>query len=63
MKKSRRTFTADFKARVAIEEIKEIKTLSEPAQIYRLYPNLITHWKKEFRANAGKVLATGKDVA
>ena len=55
MKKSRRTFTADFKARVAIEEIKEIKTISEPAQIYQLHPNLITHWKKEFLANAGKV--------
>ena len=63
MKKSRRTFTADFKARVAIEEIKEIKTISEPAQIYQLHPNLITHWKKEFLANAGKVLDTGKDVA
>ncbi|HPH74186.1 MAG TPA: hypothetical protein PL067_06475 [Bacteroidales bacterium] len=43
MKKSRRTFTADFKARVAIEAIKEIKTISEPAQIYQLHPNLITH--------------------
>ncbi len=63
MKKSRRTVTADFKARVAIEEIKEIKTISEPAQIYQLHPNLITHWKKEFLANAGKVLDTGKDIA
>ena len=63
MKKSRRTFTADFKARVAIEAIKEIKTISEPAQIYQLHPNLITHWKKEFLANAGKVFDTGKDVA
>ncbi len=36
MKKSRRTFTADFKAKVAIEAIKEIKTISELAQIYQL---------------------------
>ena len=63
MKKSRRTFTADFKARVAIEAIKEIKTISEPAQIYQLHPNLITHWKKEFLANAGKVFDAGKDVS
>ena len=63
MKKSRRTFTADFKARVAIEAIKEIKTISEPAQIYQLHPNLITHWKKEVLANAGKVFDTGQDVA
>ncbi|MBP7036839.1 MAG: transposase, partial [Bacteroidales bacterium] len=59
MKKSRRTFTADFKARVAIEAIKEIKTISELAQICQLHPNLITHWKKEFLANAGKVFDAG----
>ncbi len=63
MKKSRRTFTADFKARIAIEAIKEIKTISELAQIYEVHPNLITHWKKEFPANAGKVFDTGKDVS
>jgi len=61
MKKSRRTFTADFKARIAIEAIKEMKTISELAQIYEVHPNLITHWKKEFIANAGKVFDTGKD--
>ena len=61
MKKSRRTFTADFKAKIAIEAIKEIKTISELAQIYEVHPNLITHWKKEFLSNAGKVFDTGKD--
>jgi transposase len=61
MKKSRRTFTAEFKAKIAIEAIKEIKTISELAQIYQVHPNLITHWKKEFFANAGKVFDTGKD--
>jgi len=61
MKKSRRTFTAEFKAKVAIEAIKEIKTISELAQIYQVHPNLITRWKKEFLAGAGKVFDTGKD--
>jgi len=61
MKNSRRTFTAEFKAKVAIEAIKEIKTISELAQIYQVHPNLITHWKKEFLANAGKVFDSGKD--
>jgi transposase-like protein len=61
MKKSRRTFTAEFKAKIAIEVIKEIKTISELAQIYEVNPNLITHWKKEFIANAGKVFDIGKD--
>lgn len=61
MKKSRRKFTAEFKAKVAIEAIKEIKTLSELAQIYQIHPNLITNWKKEFLSNAGKVFNAGKD--
>lgn len=61
MKKSRRKFTAEFKAKVAIEAIKEIKTISELAQIYQVHPNLITHWKKEFLVNAGKVFNATKD--
>lgn len=60
MKKSRRKFTAEFKAKVAIEAIKEIKTVSELAQIYQVHPNLITHWKKEFLTNAGKVFNSNK---
>jgi transposase-like protein len=35
MKKSIRTFTAEYKAKVALEAIKEIKTISELAQICR----------------------------
>jgi len=61
MEKSRRTFTAEFKAKIAIEAIKENKTISELAQIYQVHPNLITHWKRDFLANAGKVFDSGKD--
>jgi putative transposase len=61
MKKSRRTFSAEFKAKVAIEAIKEMKTISELAQIFQVHPNLISLWKKEFLSNAGKVFGTVKD--
>ena len=61
MEKSRRTFTAEFRAKIAIEAIKENKTISELAQIYQVHPNLITHWKRDFLANAGKVFDSGKD--
>ncbi len=61
MKKSRRTFSPDFKAKVAIEAIKEIKTISELAQMYQVHPNLISLWKKEFLSNAGKVFGTVRD--
>ena len=55
MKRSRRIFTAEFKAKVALEAIKELKTVSELAQDYQLVPNQISMWKREFLSNAGKV--------
>ena len=61
MKRSRRTFSSEFKAKVAIEAIKEVKTISELAQIFQVHPNLIGLWKKEFLLNAGKVFETGKN--
>ena len=59
MKRSRRVHNAEFKARVAIESIKELKTVSELAQDYQLAPNQISMWKREFLSNAGKVFDNG----
>lgn len=50
--KSRRKFSAEFKARVALEAIKEQSTLAELAVKYEIHPNQITEWKKTFLANA-----------
>jgi len=63
MRRKRRTFSADFKAKVVIEAIKEIKTISELSQAYHIHPNLISVWKNEFVANAGKVFEAGKNEA
>ena len=47
MAKKRRNFNSRFKAKVALEAIKERLTLSEIAQKYELHPTQITTWKKE----------------
>ena len=47
MAKKRRNFNAKFKAKVALEAIKERMTLAELAQKYELHPTQITNWKKE----------------
>jgi len=43
----RRRFSADFKARVAREALKERKTISELAAEYDVHPNQISQWKKQ----------------
>ena len=60
MKNKRRSFSASFKAKIAIEAIKEQMTLSELAQKYQLHPNQIALWKKEFLNNAESVFDRNK---
>jgi transposase-like protein len=43
----RRTFSAEFKAKVALEALREQSTLAEIAQKYELHQNQISAWKKE----------------
>lgn len=60
MKNKRRTFSPSFKAKIALEAIKEHHTLSELAQKYQLHPNQIALWKKEFLENAELVFDRNK---
>ncbi|WP_157491424.1 transposase, partial [Flammeovirga sp. SJP92] len=46
--KSKRKFTSEFKAKVALEAIKDLQTTTELAQKYDLHPTQISTWKKEF---------------
>jgi transposase-like protein len=55
MRKKRQNHSAEFKAKVAIEALKEQKTISELAQLYQVHPNQISTWKKEFLENASQV--------
>ena len=55
MKRERRKFTASFKAKVAIEAIKDHQTIQDLACKYELHPTQINTWKKEFLENAETV--------
>jgi transposase len=55
MRKKRQNYSAEFKAKIAIEALKEQKTISELAQLYQVHPNQISTWKKEFLENASQV--------
>ncbi len=60
MGRQRRTFTDKFKAQVAIEAIKGVKTLAELATEYQVHPNQISDWKKQLLTNAPEFFASGK---
>jgi len=58
MKKTRRKFTAAFKAKVAIEALKERMTLSELSERYEIHPNQIQKWKQEFVSRSTEIFET-----
>jgi|TARA_B110000438_G_scaffold178329_1_gene170453 transposase-like protein len=60
MKRKRRTFTADVKAKIALEAMKGEKTINEIAQLYEVHPNQVSQWKGEMLANAASAFDKGK---
>jgi transposase-like protein len=46
-KQSRRKFTAEFKARVALEAVKNEMTLAQLSQKFEVSPIMISRWKSE----------------
>ncbi|MGA2587332.1 MAG: transposase [Candidatus Aminicenantales bacterium] len=52
MKRQRRQFSADWKAKIALEAIKGQRTIQEIASHYEIHPSLVTHWKKQLLEGA-----------
>ncbi len=60
MTRKRRQFSDKFKAKVALEAIKGMKTLSELSTDYKVHPNQISAWKKQLLTNAPELFSSGK---
>ncbi|KVW64453.1 transposase [Burkholderia ubonensis] len=59
-KRSRRSHSPAFKAKVALAALKGDKTLAELAQQYDIHPNQITDWKKQLQERVAEIFETGK---
>jgi transposase-like protein len=59
-RQKRRQFTAEFKAKVALEAVKKEFTLAELSAKYELSPVVISKWKSEFLENMASIFERGK---
>jgi transposase-like protein len=62
MARTRRNFSAEFKTKVVLDIISGTKTTAEVCREYNLKPDLVSHWKNQFLANASQVFENGTKV-
>jgi transposase-like protein len=60
MGRRRRKFSAAVKARVAIEAIKGLRSVTELAGAHQVHPGQITQWKKQLLDGAEQIFADGR---
>jgi putative transposase len=52
MKRTRKNYSPEFKAKVVLELLQENKTINEIASKYGILPKSLIEWKKQFLENA-----------
>jgi len=60
MVRKRKIFTAEFKAKVALEAFHGMKTISELAQEFEVHPNQIGQWKKNLVENSSELFDSNR---
>jgi transposase-like protein len=63
MSKPCRRHSAEFKAKVALEALKGLKTAQELARDYQVHPTQINQWKKQLREGATTLFGGGQRLA
>lgn len=59
--KKRRVYSAELKARVALEALSSAYTLAELAKKHDVHPNMITKWKKQAQERLPELYAKRGD--
>lgn len=63
MSRKRKRHSADFKAKVALEAIKGLKTSSELASEYQVHPTQISQWKRQLLESLPELFADRRPKA
>jgi transposase len=61
--RTRRRFTADFKAKVALEALRGDKSIQEIASKHQVHPNQVSAWKRQAMDGLGAVFSNGAEAA
>jgi transposase-like protein len=59
MGQKRKTHSEEFKARVAMEAIKGMRTLSELSAAHGVHPTVIAQWKRQLLEGAPEIFRRG----
>lgn len=63
MGQKRRRHSNAFKAKVALEAVKGVRTLSELSAAYGVHPTVIARWRRQLIQGAGEVFGAGNGTA
>lgn len=56
----RKQFSAEFKAKVALEALKQKYTINELSTQFSVHPNQIMNWKKQLISGLPEIFSNGK---
>jgi len=59
MAKKRKVHSDEFKAKVALEAAKGVRTLSELSSTFGVHPTVISHWKRQMLEGVPLVFRNG----
>lgn len=58
----RKKYTAEEKAKIALEALKEEKTMNELTKIYGVHATQIQHWKKQLKSEMATIFRTQRNA-
>lgn len=61
MKRQRKQYSTDLKAKIAVEAIRGQRTIQEIASHYGIHPNQVTQWKKQLLDGASEVFSSRRE--